>query len=184
MGFLDRLINKKPNIECAPITIDLNENGFAVNGVQFPFPARASELIKLLGEPRIAENQYMEKVAEIYCEKFGFDRESFSAYDYYWDDIGIFARTFEHETVHSLFIYFGKCKYPMPMPKCAFSGTLLINGRPWQERVLVEGGLRGAVPLGKNHIYVSRYGNIAKEKSVRVMELALDRNKLEFFDRY
>ena len=183
MGFLNNMLGKKQSNESAPITLDLRENGFILNGVSFPFPVRASELIKILGEPRIAENQIMENVRAIYCKEYNFDPDTFNPWYYYWDNIGLFARTFEHETVHSLFIYFRKSEYPLPMPKCGFSGTLLINGHPWQECVLKKDGIRGAVPLGNLHLNVSRYGREISEKAVRVMELCLNHDvKLEFFE--
>ena len=131
MGLLSNLFSKKQSNESVPVTLDLRYNGFILNGISFPFPARTSELIKLLGEPRIAENQSMENVREIYCKEY-----NFNPWDYFWDNIGLFARTFEHETVHSLLIYFRKSKYPFPMLKCGFWGTLLINEKSWQECIL------------------------------------------------
>lgn len=183
MGLFGRLWHKKQALESVSVTLDLRDNGFMLNGVSFPFPARASELIKVLGEPRIAENQSMEYVRELYCKKYHFDPDTFCPWDYYWDSMGLFARTFDHETVHSLFIYLGKSSYPFPMPKCAFSGTLLIHGNPWQECILKKGGLSGAVPLGNLHLEVSLHGRDTDEKAVKVMALCLNHNvPLTFFD--
>lgn len=183
MDFFKNFSNKKQNNESVPVTLDLRDNGFILNGTSFPFPARASELIKLLGEPRIAENQYMDKLKEIYCKEYHFDSASFNPWDYYWDNAGIIARTFEHETVHSLIIYLRKSKYPFPMPKCIFSGTLLINGQTLHEYILKEGSLRNYLQLGNIHCNVSIYGKNTNEKDVCVMQLGLnDDVKLEFFE--
>ncbi len=173
MGFLSNMFGKKAAVG-TPITLDIQESGFAVNGVSFPLPASVSELTKLLGEPRMAENQHMPQVMAIYCEKYGFNPESYNPREYYWDDMGIFVVTHDGETAHSLFIYLGKTKYPFPMPKCVFSGTLLINGVTWEEAVMRDGRLRSAVPFEKHHtLRIGSYGRQTRASSVRVLELAL-----------
>ncbi len=173
MGFLGNMFSKKA-AEGTPITLEISESGFAVNGVSFPLPASVSELTKALGEPRVAENQHMPQVMSIYCEKYGFNPEVYNPMEYYWDDMGIFVCSHDGETAHSLFISLGKCKYPFPMPKCCFSGSLFIGGKPWEEAVMRDGRLRSAVPFEKHHtLRIGSYGRQTRASSVRVLELAL-----------
>ncbi len=173
MGFLGDMFRKKA-AEGTPITLEISESGFAVNGIGFPLPASVSELTKTLGEPRVAENQHMPQVMSIYCEKYGFNPEAYNPREYYWDDMGIFVCSHDGETAHSLFISVRKCKYPFPMPKCCFSGTLIIDGKPWEEAVMRDGRLRSAVPFEKHHtLRIGSYGSQRRASSVRVLELAL-----------
>ena len=100
MGLFDKIFGNSKKTEDNQMTLDLIDNGFVINGHPFSFPARASELLKVLGDARIVENQYDDKMREIYCEKYGFDIDSFCPWDYYWDELGLLARTFDHETIH------------------------------------------------------------------------------------
>ncbi|MDE6313366.1 MAG: hypothetical protein K2M46_07050 [Lachnospiraceae bacterium] len=70
----------------------------------------------------------------------------------------------------------------MLMPKRRFSGTFLINGKPWQERCLKR-GIGNMVPLGKLHMYIIRYGREISEKAVAQSQISLNsKEKLTFFN--
>lgn len=143
-----------------------------MNGQTFSFPASASELIKVLGEPRCVEIDYTELVRKGLSKDYGFDVDSFHPMRYYWDNFGIEASTYDQENLHNIVIFLGKSKHPLPPTECAFSGTLHFDGQPWQEIVLKEG--YGGVHRFENSIVsISIYGNKTKEKNVKVMEWGL-----------
>lgn len=155
-----------------PITLNLYEGGFELDGQVFSFPASASEMIKVLGEPRRVEKDYTDSLKKSISNDYGFDVESFHPMSYYWDDFGIEATTYDHENLHNIVIFFGKSKHPLPPTKCAFSGTVLFDGQPWQEIVLQK-GYGGVHRFENSIILISIYGNKTKEKNVKVMEWGL-----------
>lgn len=179
------LFRKKQPKDVIPITIDLCDDYFIVNGKQFTIPAKVSELVEIFGEPRCVagRNKDDKTYKEIICEKYNLLPEKFSVMDYYWDDLGLMASTYEEKTVYCFWIKMADSrKYPMEMAKYNFSGTLLINGRPWQEVVEERKG-NGTfyMKLGKIHAYVVRYG--AKSKGVKQFQVSLnDDEKFKFFD--
>lgn len=171
MSFLDKIFEKKMEAG-QPISLNLREGGFELNGQTFAFPASASELKKVLGEPRCVEIDYTERVRNGLSKDYGFDVDSFHPMRYYWDNFGIEASTYDHENIHDIVIFFGKSKHPLPTTKYAFSGTILFDGQPWQEIVLKKG--YGGVHRFENSIIgISIYGNSTKEKNVKVMEWML-----------
>ncbi len=176
---------KKPN-DVLPVTIDLNEDHFVLNGKQFKLPVRISELTEILGEPRIVSdrNKDVKAYKERICEKYDLSPEKYALTDYYWDDLGLLASTFEKKTVHSLIVKLGDSKkYPMDMPKYDFSGTLTVRGKNWQDIVEESAVTSGTfkLKLGTLHAYVVRYGK--KVKDTKQFQLSLnDDQKLEFFD--
>ena len=139
MSIFDKLFGAKKMETGKPITLNLHEGGFELNGQTFAFPASASELIKVLGEPRKVEIDYTDNVRKGLSEDYGIDFDSFHPMRYYWDDFGIEGKTSDQENIHDIMIFFGKSKYPLPPTKCAFYGTLLFDGQPWQEIVLKKG---------------------------------------------
>ncbi len=164
------------------VTLDLIDNGFVLNDHPFPFPARASEMIKILGEARIVEDQCLDDVKEVYCEEYGFDINTFNPWDYYWDELGLLARTYDHETIHMFAISLRPSGYPFPMPKKCFTGTLLVHGNPWHDEVVKNRG--GSLQFDKCYASVHSNGNIKKEKSISHLEFKLkSKEKLVFFDQ-
>lgn len=178
------LFRKKPK-DVISVTIDLCDDYFVVNGKQFTIPAKVSELVEILGEPRcVADRNKDDKTyKEIVCEKYNLSPEKFSMMDYYWDDLGLMASTYEKKTVSCFWIKIDNSrKYPMEMAKHNFSGTLFINGRPWQDVVEERKG-NGTfyMKLGKLHAYVVRHG--VKPKGVKQFQVSLnDGEQFEFFD--
>lgn len=179
------LFGKKQPKDVIPITIDLCDDYFVLNGKQFTIPARVSELVEILGEPRCVadRNKDIKTYKEMVCEKYNLSPEKFSEMDYYWDDLGLMASTHEQKTVRCFWIKIGNArKYPMKMTKYDFSGTLLINGKPWQEVVEErKGSGTFYMKLGKIHAYVIRYG--AKAKDVKQFQIGLnDGEEFTYFD--
>lgn len=180
------LFGKKQPKDVIPVTIDLCDDYFDLNGKQFTIPARVSELIEILGEPRrVADrNKDIKNYKETVCEKYNLSPDKFSVMDYYWDDLGLMASTHEQKTVYCFWIKIGDArKYPMKMAKYNFQGTLLINGRPWQE--VVEEKNRNShtfyMKLGKIHANVIRYGT--KAKDVKQFQIQLnDGEEFKYFD--
>ena len=89
MSIFDKLFGAKKMETGKPITLNLHEGGFELNGQTFVFPASASELIKVLGEPRKVEIDYTDNVRNGLSEDYGIDFDSFHPMRYYWDDFGI-----------------------------------------------------------------------------------------------
>lgn len=172
MSFFDKLFGAKKLEAGRPITLNLHEGGFELNGQTFAFPASASELMKVLGEPRRVEKDYTDLVRKGLSEDYGIDFGAFHPMRYYWDDFGITASADDQENVDDMNIFFGKSKYPLPTTKCAFSGTLLFDGQPWQEIVLKK-GYGGVHRFENSLVLISVYGNKTKEKNVKVMEWML-----------
>ncbi len=172
MKFFDKLFGSKKMEEGQPITLNLHEGGFELNGQAFSFPASVSEVVKVLGEPRKVEIEFTDLVRKGLSKDYGFDVDSFHPMRYYWDYFGIEASTYDHETLHNIVIFFGKSKHPLPTTECAFSGTLLFDGQPWQEIVLKE-GYGGVHRFEDSIVCISIYGNKTKEKNVKVMEWML-----------
>lgn len=180
------IFRKKHPKNVIPVTIDLCDDYFILNGKQFTIPARVSELINILGEPRcvVHRNHEIKSYKEMICEKYNLSPEKYSIMDYYWDDLGLMASTYEQKTVACFWIKMGNArKYPMEMTKYDFSGTLFINGKPWQEVIEEIGGKRHTfwMRLGKLHLNVIRYGT--KAKDVKQFQVTLnDGEEFEFFD--
>lgn len=182
MGFIKNLFGKSPKTQDNQITLNLVDNGFVINGHEFAFPARASELVKVLGEARIVADQCPESLREVYCEEYGFDIETFHPWDYYWDELGLLARTYDHETVHKFSISLNPSKYPFPMPKECFTGTLLVHGNHWHDETIKSRG--GSLQFDRCFASVHSYGNIKKEKSISHLEFGLkSKEKLVFFEQ-
>lgn len=179
MGLFSNLFGKTQENEDNGIALDLVDNGFVINDHSFPFPVRASELIKVLGEPRVAA-QCDKKLKEIYCEKYGFDINTFEPWDYYWDELGLLARTLERETVHMFAISLNPSKYPFPMPKKFFSGTLLVQGNPWHDEVVKNQGR--SLQFDKCYATVHAWGNVKKAKSIGHLEYKQKGDEREFFE--
>ena len=178
MGLFRTLFNGKKTEETLAVTLDVHDDGFTLNGREFTLPARLSELVEILGEP-----YYTDKMKKAYCEDYNKSPEWFRPGDYYWDNAGLIAFTFEQKTVHALVVHFRKSKF-VPMTECGFSGTFTINGKPWQESCVGRSGGTFNLPLGeKLHMYVIRVGNPDKETSVRQFQLGMcDRENLTFFE--
>ena len=177
---------KKQPKDIIPVTIDLCDDYFVLNGNRFTIPANVTELIEILGEPRCLadKNKNIKAYKEMVCEKRNLPAEKFAEMDYYWDDLGLIASTHERKTVHCFWIKLGNAKkYPMEMAKYDFSGTLLINGRPWKEVVEEVGGNRHTfyMKLGKIHANIVRYGK--KAKDVKQFQIGLnDGEEFKYFD--
>ena len=180
------LFGKKQPKDIIPVTIDLCDDYFVLNGKQFTIPARISELIDILGEPRCVadRNKGIKSYKEMVCKNYHLSPEKFSEMDYYWDNLGLMVSTHERKTVHCFWIKLGDAKkYPMEMTKYNFSGTLLINSRPWQEVVEEIGGNRHTffMKLGKLHANVIRYST--KAKDVKQFQVGLNEGEeFKYFD--
>ena len=182
------LFRKKQPADVMPVTIDLCDDYFVLNGKQFTIPVRVSELIEILGQPRCVADRNKDikgyqGYQEMVCEKYGLSPEKFSVMDYYWDDLGLMATTHDTKTGYCFWIKLGDArKYPMAMAKYNFQGTLLIHGRPWQEVVEEKGGKSTFyMKLGKIHANVIRYG--PKIKDVKQFQIQLnDGEEFKYFD--
>ena len=177
MGLFSNIFGKKQESNNNGIIFEFIDNGFIINGHSFSIPARASEVIKVLGEPRVVEHPCPGKLKEIYSEKYGFDINTFQPLDYYWDEYGLFAFTFDHETIHKIAI----CLQPnkaYEMPRKCFSGVFLIHGKPWQDEVVNHNG--GALQFDQCCAMI--YGNTKKAKTVLYLDYKKKSDEIEFFE--
>ena len=155
-----------------PITINIHENGFEIDGKTLDFPSKISEMKKVLGEPRDVDIEFAEKIRIAISEDYGIDPDSFRPKRYYWDDYGIVANAYDQENCKNIVIFFGKSKYPLPTTKCAFSGTVLFDSQPWQELILGK-EYKDGYRMKDSWVHVHIYGNRTKKKNMKVMEWLL-----------
>lgn len=181
------IFQKKKPENTLPVLIKLFGDGFSVNGKQFTIPARISELIEILGEPRIVvgKNDAIKAAKERVCKNYNLPPKRYAEADFYWDDLGLLASTYDKKTVHCFWIKIGDAKkYPMKMPKYDFSGTLLIYDRPWQEVAMEKANHPSGtfyMKLGTLHAYVIRYGS--KVECIKQFQIGLnDDQEFTFFD--
>ncbi len=158
--------------EGQPVTMNIHEGGFELNGQTFAFPGSVSELMKVLGEPRRVEIEFTDNVRKGLSEDYGIDFDSFQPMRYYWDNFGIAASAYDQENIGDMHLFFGKSKYPLPPTECSFSGTLLFDEQLWQEIVLKK-GYGGVHRFENSMVAISVYGDKTKEKNVKVMEWML-----------
>ena len=178
MGLFGNLFGNKQ--EDNGLVVDLIDNGFVINDTRFPFPARASELVKVLGIPRVVEQKIDDSLRRIYSEKYGFDEKSYQPLLYYWDEYGFLAYTHDHETVHNFTISLHSSKYPIKMPNKFFTGKLLSHGNLWHEEVIKQRG--GSLQYDKCYATVHSWGNYKKEKNIGHLEYKSKGDKLDFFE--
>ena len=120
MSIFDKLFGAKKMETGKPITLNLHEGGFELNGQTFAFPASASELIKVLGEPRKVELDYTDNVRKGLSEDYGIDFDSFHPMRYYWDDFGIEGKTYDQENIHDIMIFFWKIQISVATDEMCF----------------------------------------------------------------
>ena len=166
------------------ITMNIHENGFEIDGKSLGFPAKISEMKKVLGEPRVVDIELTEKQKISYSEDYGINPESFQPKWYYWDEYGIVASAYDQENSKNIVIFFGKSKYPLPTTKCAFSGTFLFDGQPWQVLILGK-EYKDGYRMKNSWVHASVYGNRTKEENMKVMEwmLKTEDAKKEFMEK-
>jgi hypothetical protein len=178
-----RLFGEKKLEPGKPITMNIHENRFEIDGKTLDFPAKISEMKKVLGEPRIVDIELTEKIRVAYSEDYGVNPDSFHPKSYYWDEYGVVASAYDQENCADIVIFFGKSKFPLPTTKYAFSGTFLFDGRPWQEVVLSK-EYNDGYRMKNSWVHASIYGNRMKEKNMKVMEWMLTADaKKEFKEK-
>jgi len=155
-----------------PITMNIHENGFEIEGKTLEFPAKISEMKMVLGEPRVENIELTEMMKKSYSEDYGVNHDLFQPKRYYWDDYGIVASAYDQENSKNIIIFFGKSKYPLPTTKCSFSGTFLFDGQPWQELILGK-EYKDGYRMKNSWVHASIYGNRTKEENMKVMEWML-----------
>lgn len=155
-----------------PITLNIHEGGFELDGKEYAFPASATKLKKVLGEPRVVDIEFAASIRKGIAEDYGFIEENFHPVRYYWDEYGIVASAYDQENIGDIVIFFGKSQFPLPTTKCAFSGMLLFDGKPWQE-VVTKSGYDGAHRFENSLVHTAIYGKRSKTKNLKVMEWML-----------
>lgn len=180
MGLFSNLFGKKQDNEDNGLVLDLIDNGFVINDTRLQFPVRASELIKVLGTPRVVERACDDMLKKIYCEKYGFDINTYQPLIYYWDEFGLLAQTHDHETVHMFAISLHPSDYPLPMPRKMFTGTLLSHGKPWHDEVIKRQG--GSLQYDKCYATVHSWGKYTKAKCIGHLEYKQKGDELNFFE--
>ena len=169
MGLFDKLKKMNPG---KPITMNIHENDFEIDGVSLDFPSKISEMKRILGEPRAVDIELSEEMREAFSKDYGLSPDIFHPKRYYWDEYGIVASAYDQENSANIVIFFGKSKYPLSTTECAFSGTLLFDGQPWQELILGEES-KDDYRMNNSWVHASIYGNKTKEENMKVMEWLL-----------
>lgn len=180
MGLFDGFKELNPG---KPITMNIHENGFEIDGRPLDFPAQISEMKKILGEPRTVDIELAEKMRVSFSEDYGISPDKFYPKRYYWDEYGIVASAYDQENSANIIIFFGKSKYPLPPTEHSFAGTVLFDGQPWQEVILGKEDTDG-YRMKSSWVHTSIYGNRTKEKNMKVMEWLLTSDaKKEFVEK-
>ena len=65
MGLFDKLKKMNPG---KPITMNIHENGFEIDGVSLDFPSKISEMKRILGEPRAVDIELSEEMREAFSK--------------------------------------------------------------------------------------------------------------------
>lgn len=180
MSLVDLYYGLKKMESGKAITLNIHEGGFELEGKEYSFPAKASELKKALGEPRVVDIEIAPSIRKGIAEDYGFTEEDFHPVRYYWDDYGIVGNAYDRENIGNIEIFFGKSQFPLPTTTYAFGGTLTFDGTPWQE-VVTKPGYNGAYRFKNSLVHTAIYGNKSKTKNLKVMEWMLMREaKIEF----
>ena len=94
------------------------ENKVELDGKEYAFPASATELKKVLGEPRVVDIEFAASIRKGIAEDYGFTEENFHPVRYYWDEYGIVASAYDQENIGDIVIFFGKSQFPLKTLWC------------------------------------------------------------------
>lgn len=118
MGLLGKLLKKKHPADAdfeyngTRITLDMSSAGVRLNGKILTLPTQISELVGILGRTKRTKSK--------------------TGIDYLWDELGIFCRTTDGETVKTFGVYIrdGE-KMPPNIPLTPYDGEFTVNGNNW-----------------------------------------------------
>lgn len=123
-----------PGEQCS---VDISSGGMTINDMKLDVLVHLDSAEKLLGTPRAMKFRTSAENREFLEETHGEGMVS-NRVNYTWDDLGIYCYTMNGKVVHCFGFMFRNApeldlKYA---PKKMFSGSLTINGEPWQQAVL------------------------------------------------
>lgn len=113
------------------LTIELNDDGFVINGEQFFEGLEIEKLKSILGEPREQKKEPDKNYREYMERRRG--KEYFENFKtLVWDDAGIYSHTEDGKMLLSIGIVFDNShKTAEHTPKSNFPGAFTINGADW-----------------------------------------------------
>ncbi len=112
-------------------TINLAENGLEINGQHLDLPVHISAAVKYFGEPRSTVYKTPHELLEYLEEQYGKGSVT-KRTNYSWDELGVYAFTMNGAVINNFGIRLSlDGSAPAHYPKSAFSGKILINGKPW-----------------------------------------------------
>lgn len=113
------------------LTIEINDDGFVINGESFFEGLEIAKLKSILGEPRVQKKEPDKNYREYMERRRG--KEYFENFKtLVWDDAGIYSHTEDGKTLLSIGIVFDNSrKTAEHTPKSNFSGVFTINGGDW-----------------------------------------------------
>lgn len=142
--FLKRLFGKKSDsvqVRIVPLQqgetvhIDIKGDRIVLNQSVFTLPIDITNLIRILGEPRV--QQFDTKIEDKeFLERLHNGAPVTNRANYMWDDLGIKCYTLDGTTVNTFGIELnqGFLEYPH-IPQNKFNGTVTIEGKPWLSEI-------------------------------------------------
>lgn len=134
MGLFDKIFgNRGEQAQSATegYVIDIRDDCFVVNGQRLEVPMHIDALAKALGKPRAKHFKTKESDREI-TERIAGEPIT-DRVNYFWDELGLKAYTYNGSVVNTFGIQFTKADYETKNigTKAKFKGTVTINGQPW-----------------------------------------------------
>lgn len=115
--------------------VDISRDGLVINGTKLDVLVHLDAAEKLLGTPRGKKYRTSAEDRELLEETHGEGMVS-NRVNYTWDDLGIYCYTMNGKVISSFGFMFHNEMELKHSPRKMFSGTLTINGEPWQKAVL------------------------------------------------
>lgn len=118
-------------------SVDISENGLMINGMKLDIPMHMDAAEKILGTPRSQTFRTSSENREFLEQTHGKGMVT-KRVNYTWDELGIYCYTVNGKVVHC-FGFMLRNDPEMNLkhsPAKMFSGTLTINGEPWDKAIL------------------------------------------------
>ncbi len=140
------------------ITINITENGLLLNGTSITLPCDISELSAVLGEP--CKTSFSSIENDLFDEETleELNEQAANSACYTWNELGIHCHTDDGATVNTISLRMRNstiAKHLDYYSAMMFSGTLMINGKPWVKQL--ETGDKGfdftELILGEYSVY-------------------------------
>ncbi|MDE7399941.1 MAG: hypothetical protein K2N06_10490 [Oscillospiraceae bacterium] len=112
------------------ITIDIHNDCFMINSIEFDIPTHIDAFKAVFGEPRVTEFETTGAMREYLEESSG--KPVTNRTNYTWDELGMECYTYDGKTVNSFCMYLNASEYESDAAHhMMFGGKLTINEQHW-----------------------------------------------------